>query len=191
MPAPYASVVIKLLQGVIYNDERDRDIWNSLIKYRVDVEEYLEKIGIVLRVDESEGFAFLKQRKFEPEENVNIPSLIGKRQLGYPVTLLCVLLAERLTDFESKGENTMLVLDAEEIKEMLRIFLPEKSNEVKLLESIDTHISKLVEYGFLRELSDTENKYEVKRLLKAMVPAASLHEIKDRLEEYARQQHTE
>jgi len=187
MLAPYASVVIRLLQGVVYNDERDRDIWNSLIKYRADIEEYFEKIGIILRVDESEGFAFLKQRKFEPEENVNIPNLIGRHQLSYPVTLLCVLLAEKLTEFESKGENTMLVLDAEEIKEMLRIFLPEKSNEVKLLESIDTHIRKLVDYGFLRELSDIENKYEVKRLLKAMIPAGSLHEIKDRLELYAKQ----
>ncbi len=187
MIVPYAAVIIRLLQGVIYNDDRDRDLWGNLIRYQPDIRDYFERIGVILHVNESEGFAFLKQRKFEPDQDFNLPSLVERRHLSYPVTLLCVLLVEELVKSESKGESARLIVGTEEIKETLRTFLPEKSNEAKLLDSIDTHINKLVEFGFLRELKDSENKYEVKRILKDKVPAETLQELKNKLEEYARQ----
>lgn len=182
---PYAPVIIKLLQGVVYSD--DRDAWDCLINFQVQVKEYFETIGVVLEVHESEGFAFLRQKRFEEEPAVKIPELVVKRQLSYPVSLLCVLLVEKLIEFDvSGGDSTRLILDREEIKEMVRIFLPEGSNESKIIDSIDTHINKLTEYGFLRPLSSGEDKFEVKRILKAKVPADTLLEIKRKLEEHAK-----
>lgn len=182
---PYAPVIIKLLQGVVYND--DRDAWDGLINFQLQVNEYFETIGVALEVHESEGFAFLRQKRYEEEPAVKIPDLVVKRQLNYPVSLLCVLLVERLIEFDvSGGDSTRLIMAREEIKEMLRLFLPEGSNEAKIIDSIDTHINKLVEYGFLRPLSSGEDKFEVKRILKAKVPADTLLEIKHKLEEYAK-----
>ncbi len=182
---PYAPVIIKLLQGVIYND--DKESWDNLIKYHVPIKEYFKVIGIDVLIYETEGFAFLKQKQFDEGQEINIPNLIEKRQLSYPVTLLCVLLVEKLIEFDATdGDSTRLIVDKDEIKEMLRIFLPERTNEAKLIDNIDENINKLVKYGFLRKLNDTESKYEVKRILKAKIPAETLQEVKNKLEEYAK-----
>ncbi len=182
---PYASAIIKLLQGVIYND--DKELWDNLIKYHVPIKEYFKVIGIDVLIYETEGFAFLKQKQFDEGQEINLPNLIEKRQLSYPVTLLCVLLVEKLIEFDAtEGDSTRLIVDKDEIKEMLRIFLPEKTNEAKLIDNIDENINKLVKYGFLRKLNDTESKYEVKRILKAKIPAETLQEVKNKLEEYAK-----
>jgi Domain of unknown function (DUF4194) len=182
---PYAPVIIKLLQGVIYND--DKESWDNLIKYHVPIKEYFKVIGIDVLIYETEGFAFLKQKKFDEGQEINLPNLIEKRQLSYPVTLLCVLLVEKLIEFDAtEGDSTRLIVDKDEIKEMLRIFLPERTNEAKLIDNIDENINKLVKYGFLRKLNGTESKYEVKRILKAKIPAETLQEVKNKLEEYAK-----
>jgi hypothetical protein len=182
---PYAPVIIRLLQGVIYND--DKESWDNLVKYHVPIKEYFKVIGIDVLIYETEGFAFLKQKRFDEGQEINLPNLIEKRQLSYPVTLLCVLLVEKLIEFDAtEGDSTRLIVDKDEIKEMLRIFLPEKTNEAKLIDNIDENINKLVKYGFLRKLNDTENKYEVKRILKAKIPAETLQEVKIKLEEYAK-----
>lgn len=129
----------------------------------------------------------MKQKQFDEGQEINLPNLIEKRQLSYPVTLLCVLLVEKLVEFDvTGGDSTRLIVDKEELKEMLRIFLPERTNEAKLFDNIDAHINKLVDYGFLRKLNNAESKYEVKRILKAKIPADTLQEIKNRLEEYAK-----
>lgn len=182
---PYAPAIIKLLQGVIYND--DKELWDNLIKYHVPIKEYFKVIGIDVLIYETEGFAFLKQKQFDEGQEINLPNLIEKRQLSYPVTLLCVLLVEKIIEFDAtEGDSTRLIVDKDEIKEMLRIFLPEKTNEAKLIDNMDENINKLVKYGFLRKLNDTESKYEVKRILKAKVPIETLQEVKSKLEEYAK-----
>lgn len=182
---PYAPAIIKLLQGVIYND--DKELWDNLIKYHVPIKEYFKVIGIDVLIYETEGFAFLKQKQFDESQEINLPNLIEKRQLSYPVTLLCVLLVEKIIEFDAtEGDSTRLIVDKDEIKEMLRIFLPDKTNEVKLIDNIDENINKLVKYGFLRKLNDTESKYEVKRILKVKVPVETLLEVKSKLEEYAK-----
>jgi hypothetical protein len=182
---PYAPVIIRLLQGVAYDD--NREMWNALIDHQVQIKEYFDIIGVDVLIYESEGFAFLKQRQADEDAEVVLPNLIERRQLSYPVTLLCVLLVEKLLEFDVRGgDSTRLIMDKDEIKEMVRIFLSEKTNEARLLDSLDAHINKLTEYGFLRKLTTSEDKYEVKRILKAKITADALQEIKQRLDTYAK-----
>lgn len=182
---PYALAVIKLLQGVVYND--DKATWDCLIQYQRDIKQHFSGIGIEVFIQENEGFAFLKQKETEPGTEEYLPHIIEKRQLSYPVTLLTVLLFEKLVEFDMKsGDSSRLILDREEIKDSLRIFLPEGSNEADLIDKVDKHISKLVEIGFLRQLTTSPNKFEVRRILKAKVDADRLQEIKEKLREHAK-----
>lgn len=182
----YAPVLIRLLQGVIYHD--DKELWDTLINYQNDIKAYFSVIGVRVHINEPEGFAFLEQKKFEEGPGMELPKLVDKRPLSYPVSLLSVLLVERLIEFDTigGGDSTRLILDGEEIKEMVRVFLSAHSNEAKLIDRIEADINKLVEYGFLRRLAHSENKYEVKRILKAKISADTLNEIKSRLQEYVK-----
>lgn len=182
---PYALAVIKLFQGVVNND--DKAAWNCLIQYQLEIKQFFSGIGIEVFVQENEGFAFLRQRVRDSDQDEPLPSLLRKDQLTYPVTLLSVLLYEKLVEFDMKGgDSTRLIIDREEIKDTVRIFLPEASNEANLIDKVDKNINKLVEIGFLRPLSTSPNKFEVRRILKAKIPAESLLEIKERLREHAK-----
>lgn len=182
---PYALAVIKLFQGVVNND--DKAAWNCLIQYQLEIKNFFSGIGIEVFIQENEGFAFLRQRVRDSDQDDALPSLLRKDQLTYPVTLLSVLLYEKLVEFDMKGgDSTRLIIDREEIKDTVRIFLPEASNEANLIDKVDKNINKLVEIGFLRPLSTSPNKFEVRRILKAKIPAESLLEIKERLREHAK-----
>ena len=182
---PYALAVIKLFQGVVNND--DKAAWNCLIQYHQEVKQFFSGIGIEVFVQENEGFAFLRQKIRDFEQDDSPPSLLRRDQLPYYVTLLSVLLYEKLIEFDMQGgDSTRLIIDREEIKDSVRIFLPESSNEANLIDRVDKNINKLVEIGFLRPLSTSPNKFEVRRILKAKIPAESLLEIKERLKEHAK-----
>lgn len=182
---PYALAVIKLFQGVVNND--DKAAWNCLIQYQLEIKQFFSGIGIEVFIQENEGFAFLRQRVRDSDQDDALPSLLRKDQLTYRVTLLSVLLYEKLVEFDMKGgDSTRLIIDREEIKDTVRIFLPEASNEANLIDKVDKNINTLVEIGFLRPLSTSPNKFEVRRILKAKIPAESLLEIKERLREHAK-----
>lgn len=189
---PYAHVIIRLFQGIVYND---MNIWNDLIEFQSQLKEYFSAINVDLFVSENDGFAFLKNYEHNDEEIVEneeipkIPDLFSKRQLSFQVTLLSVLLLERLIEFDiSGGDSTRLIYSKEDIKELVRVFLPENSNEAKYIDNIDTNINRLLEYGFLKKLNNNKDEYEVKRILKAKINAEKLVEIKERLTEYVRRE---
>jgi hypothetical protein len=184
---PFAPVIINLLKGVLYED--NSQAWNLLIQYEPEVKKHFEGIGIDVYVDEAEGYAFLKQQELNPEENdgeLALPALIERRQLSYPITLLCVLLRKRLLEEDASGGNMKVVLSKEEIVDMIRVFLPEHSNEAKIIDSIDTYINRIISYGFLRKLKNEEGKFEVKRIIKAKITADILQNIEQKLKDYAR-----
>lgn len=170
------------MRGVVYK-EADPALWQQLIREQGIVAEYVAVMGLSLLVDESEGYAFLKYREAESEEEA-LPRLIGRRQLSYPVSLLLALLRHRLAEFDGSGGDTRLIMSRDEIVEMVATFLPSGVNEARLVDRIDSHISKVVELGFVRRLPGTENSIEVKRILKAYINAHWLSEMDQRLKEY-------
>lgn len=170
------------MKGVVYK-EADPALWQQLIREQGIVAEYVSVMGLSLLVDESEGYAFLKYREAEAEEEA-LPRLIGRRQLSYPVSLLLALLRHRLAEFDGAGGDTRLIMSRDEIVEMVATFLPSGVNEARLVDRIDSHISKVVELGFVRRLPGKENSIEVKRILKAYINAHWLSEMDQRLKEY-------
>ncbi len=178
----YSPVLIRLLQGTVYRE--NSEVWNQLLTHKSAVREYFEKIGLELFVLDSEGMAFLRQKP-QVDEPDSLPEIMQKRQLSYPQSILAVLLAERLYKYDSEGGNApRLVLNRMEIKSMMETFLPERGNQAKLIDSVDSHINKLVSFGFLKKL-ENGNDFEVRRILKARLDINKLVEVKEKLENYA------
>lgn len=102
------------------------------------------------------------------------------------MSLLLALLRHRLLEFDASGDDTRLVLHREEIAEMVRVFLPESSNEARLLDRLDRDLKRIEEMGFLRRLKGQDNLFEVQRILKSFIDAQWLGEFNERLAAYRR-----
>ena len=179
--------LIALFKGVFYQED-DPALWQSMFDLKNQMRDYLGVLGLQLILDEAEGYAYLRQRQ-EEDETVpgqgSLPRLIARRQLSYPVSLLLALLRKRLAESDAGSGEARLILSREQIADLLRLFLAEGSNEAKLADRIDAHISKVVELGFLRRLRGKDEQFEVRRILKAYVDAQWLNEFDQRLRDYS------
>jgi hypothetical protein len=101
------------------------------------------------------------------------------------VSLLLALLRKKLAEFDASNSDTRLVMTRQQIIDMISVFLPSTSNDARLVDQIDAHITKVVELGFLRRINDGDATFEVRRILKAFVDAQWLADLDDRLAEYA------
>lgn len=179
---PFSSVTVTLFKGVT-NREDDPPLWQHLLNLQARVRDYVRVLGLELVLDEAEGFAYLRQRDGD-EEAETVPRLVPRRQLGFGVSLLLALLRKKLAEFDASSSDARLVLRPDDIVEMMRLFLPETSNEALLRSRIERHIGRAVEMGFLRRMRATEELYEVQRILKAFVDAQWLSDFNERLETY-------
>ena len=181
-PNALSLVLIALMKGVM-DRENDPARWQSLLDLQTRVRDHVAVLGLELILDEAEGYAYLRQRPIHDGET-ELPRLVPRRQLGYQVSLLLALLRKKLAEFDATSGEPRLILSRDDIVEMMRLFLPDTSNEARLMERIDSHINRVVEMGFLRRLRLTENQYEVRRILKAFIDAQWLSELDQRLVAY-------
>jgi len=183
-----SNVVVPLLKGVVYQ-ESDARLWNDLLQLQSQVRDHLAVIGLELVIDEAESYAFVKSLPVDQDDlAAQIPRLVARRQLSFPVSLLLAQLRKKLVESDAEGGEKRLVLTLEEIREMMRVFLPDQVNEARLLDQIETHVNKAIDFGFLRKLKATTRKtgqeYEVRRILKAFIDAQWLSELDQRLADY-------
>jgi len=186
-----SQLMVDLLKGVLYRDDDER-LWASLLRLQARVREQAAVLLLDLVLDEAEGHAFLKSRP-DPDESEGaprLPRLVARRPLSYPVSLMLALLRKRMAEFDAGGGDTRLVLSRDEIAELMRVFLPDGTNEARLIDQVDATITKVVDLGFLRRLkaatggAQDRGHYDVRRILKAFVDAQWLAEFDARLEVY-------
>jgi hypothetical protein len=180
--ASLSPVLIALMKGITSRDD-DPALWQALLDLQARVREYVAVLGLELILDEAEGYAYLHQHtaaEGEPE----LAKLVARRQLGYPVSLMLALLRKKLAEFDAGSGESRLILSAEQIADLVRLFLADTANEAKLMDRVDSDIKKIVELGFLRKLRGGEDRFEVRRILKSFVDAQWLAEFDRRLADY-------
>jgi len=146
-------------------------------------------LGLELLLDEAEGYAFLRSRQDidEEDDQAAIPRLVARRQLSYQVSLLLALLRKKLAEFDAGSGDIRLILSRDEVVELIRIFIPAGSNEVKLIDQVDATLNKIAELGFVRRMRGQGQMIEVRRIIKAFVDAQWLADFDQRLAEYRQQ----
>jgi len=181
-PSELTLVLVQLMKGPLYRDTHEK-LWGLLLGTRNSVSDYVAVIGLTLVVDEAEGYAYLRSRPND-EEGAEFPRLVARRTLSFHVSLLLALLRKRLAEFDASSAEVRLVLSRDQIVEMLRLFLPDSTNEARLVDTIDANINRVVELGYLRRLRDEPDRFEVRRILKAFVDGQWLSELDERLGDY-------
>lgn len=179
-------VAVRLLKGVVHRDD-DLALWGDLLDLQNRLRDHMAVLGLNLFLDEAEGYAFLKSLPAPEEGGEAIPRLVARRPLSYPVSLLLALLRRKLAEADASGGDLRLVVSLDDLLEMVRTFLPERRDEAKVVDRIAEHARKIADLGFLRPLKGAtgrEQRYEVRRILKAFVDAQWLSEFDARLETY-------
>lgn len=180
----FQKLLINLLQGVIYQNEQ-AELWLHLLSHQAPLQDYVHILGLQLIIDEAEGYAYLRQRiATESKEEADLPRLIQKRPLSFPVSLLCVLLRKKLLEQDTSGGDLRVILTEEQIIQMMQIYLPSGNNEVKTVNQISSAINKTIELGVLRRLTSDAKRFEVKRIIKALIDADWLAGLEAKLAEY-------
>ena len=189
--ADLSVLLITLLKGVVYRDNDER-LWSRLLDLRAQVRDYLAVLNLELVLDEAEGYAFLRNRPDTDDDSTKtrLPRLVARRPLSFPVSLMLALLRRKMIEFDAGGADTRLIMSRDEIVEMVRVFLPDGSNEARLVDQIDTTLNKVVDLGFLRKLKTEHSPgpggvhFEVCRILKAWIDAEWLAGLDARLADY-------
>ncbi|MEI2822683.1 MAG: DUF4194 domain-containing protein [Chitinophagaceae bacterium] len=185
--APFAAVIIKLLQGPVYAD--DKNIWRELQAWSSAIQEYFGKIGMTLEIAEQDGFARIMQPEAGENDETPLPRLMRKQSLTYEATLLAVILREGLEEFDIRSDGTKFYLTQKEIKERIELFYKEQPNKSKLWKDLSRPITSLLNIGILKlnredAANKDNNQYEIKRIIKAFISNDKLEEIKNKLSNY-------
>lgn len=181
----YAPVILKLLHDVVSsNDQRE---WNLLLEHEYLVQEYFNRIGLEVYVNQIDGYAFVQQ----PDEDadglkINLPRLTRSIPLTAAQTLLLILLRERLDDFFNQPqESDELILSEEELYRMMEPFMPERHDKRRLYQQISATIGQIERMGFLKVLSaEQKDTYIVQRILKSKVSSDVIANLKQQITEY-------
>lgn len=193
--ADLSTLLISLLKGVLYRDSDER-LWSALLNLQARVRDYVALLCLDLVLDEAEGYAFLRSRPEARDDGqtTSPPRLVARRQLSFPVSLLLALLRKKLAEFDTRSGDTRLVMSRDEMIELIRVFMPQATDEAKFTDQFEAHINKVLELGFLRKLKPAEGSvsagganYEVRRILRAFVDAQWLGEFDARLAVYRAQ----
>lgn len=183
--APFAKAATKLLQGPVFEDQEE--IWRDIRQYEVELIKYFERIAIELVIDKRDGYAYLKQ--IELDENGTTIGLIRRVPLTYELTLVCVLLREWMQESESDNlETANLYITPKQFRDRLEMFFKEKTNELKFVKELNRHLDSCEKLGFLKvlyksETNSDEDRYEVKRIIKARITNEELLRFKQILED--------
>lgn len=182
---PYSKAVVNLLKRTV---EKTSPVWNDIINYQSDIQEYLSVIGLELIVKENEGFAYVKQIVYDDDATLN---LVSRRPLGYEISLVLIVLRQILEDYDNNPTETQSfdkIITNNEIKDEVKLFLPDNYNKAKLEKDLDRYIQNVCELGFLKEIkrNNDEIRFKIHRIIKEKVTLQDLDTFKKKLEDYAR-----
>lgn len=179
---PGSFVRAHLVREPLYAESSD--LWKTLLMEVEEITAYFRHLGLMLIVDEVEGFAYLRQIELESDEPV--PRLIQRRKLTYDATLLLVCLRDEWSRFDSVAiDQARLYRTRAELHRLVSVFLRESNNQVRDTKKIDGALDQLCSLGFLRPVgASAPDSFEVRRIVKARFGAGELEAVKERLAAY-------
>ncbi len=178
----WSRVAVQLLRGVVYSED-DR-VWNVLLSNVSAIDSYFARIGLRLVGVESDGMAYVRQLTEDEATSGydTLPKLFRATRLSYGQTLLSVLLRDELRRFEEEEvRDERCVIDEATLLQQWESFFPTSRDEVKMLRDLQAALKKLEELGFVSRFGGESTGWEVRRILKARLPASHLEELRDAL----------
>lgn len=183
---PYAKSLLRLLQGVVYLDETK--YWDEIRQNQQPIRQFVSQIGLELVFNSEDGFAYVFQPDAKEGDEKALPRLMRTRQLKYEQSLVCIILREAMEELDSASNTgTRLDITKGQIKERIEVFFKDHPNKSRLYKELDASIDYAIrQLGILRLVQEDEffpdnTRYEIRRIIKAMITAEKLEEVKGKL----------
>lgn len=196
MAAPsFAFIARRLLLGPIYSDQ-DRE-WQALKEHLTELRRYFSRLELRIVWQDTDGYAFLDDAAHGEEEDAEqapaerLPTLVRRDKLSYDTTLLCVLLRQRLDEYDAAGTASSggrLYVTQQELLDQLDVFFSDATNRVGRANRLRKTLQDAEKQGFLLTTrtyvgEEGRTQYEVKRILKARLDNDQLEEFRRQLEQ--------
>jgi hypothetical protein len=183
---PFTPVLIKLLKGPV--EYLEKSAWEQLLQYQTELTRLLQQLGLILILEKDDGYAYLEQARLDEEESV--AGWVRRSPLGYEESILLILLRDMMAEFEVGDAGTReLIRKRREIKEYAELFFRENPSRVKFIRDLDRLIDRAEELDFLEKVEAQdpadEEKFRIKKIIKARVDNENLEIFKQQLTEYA------
>jgi hypothetical protein len=177
--AEWSTAAIRLLQGVVYNDDNTQT-WERLLASTTALSEYFGRIGLKLVVNEAEGMAYLRQADdLGSEEAEHLPRLFRRTPLGYDTSLLCVILRDLLRQFEEEElQHERCVVTQADLFGLWQGIFCKQNDDVKLHRSLQNSLRKLEELKFVKLVEQQPPSWEIRRIIKARIPLEELERLR-------------
>ncbi|GAB3870348.1 hypothetical protein GCM10028824_18870 [Hymenobacter segetis] len=193
MAADFAPHVLRLLLGAVY--DTDKTQWRELEQLQVSIGQYLAKIGLKLHLDKDQGLAYVTQPAPDEDEydasQPDLPRLMRRHQLSYELTMLCVALRYHLDRFDQAAtdDTRRCFVTRAELRQQLELFARPTTDEAKASKQLDADLKTAERLGFLRTTApdktlDPEPRYEICRLVTALISNAKLLDVRDQLRQH-------
>jgi hypothetical protein len=183
---PFTPAMIRLLKGPV--EYLDTTPWELILTHQKELTNFLQQIGLLLVLDKDDGYAYVEQLRIDDEDNTI--GWVRRTPLPYDESVLLVLLREMMAEFET-GEATTreLIRKRRELKEYAELFFRENKSRVKFIRELDRLIDRVEQLGFLTMVEDhetpDEQRFRVKKIIKAKVDHEVLDNFKQQLSTYA------
>lgn len=161
--ADVSIALAHLLRGPLHAEDQAA-VWSTVLGSTAQLRDHLSVLGLRLIIDDTERYAYLRTEDDLPEA---MPRLVRRHSLTFGASVLLVLLRQQLTTAETDGQAPRLVVTGEEMVEMLRLYHRESITR----ERINGDVTALDKLGYLRKLRGSDDSWEVRRIIKAMVTA--------------------
>jgi hypothetical protein len=183
---PYTSVFIRLLKGPV--EYLEKPAWDQLLQYQTELSRLLQQLGLILLLDKDDGYAYVEQIRLDDEDSV--AGWFRRTPLGYEESILLVLLRDMMVEFElGEAGARELIRKRREIKEYAELFFKENPSRVKFIRDLDRLIDRVTDLDFLEKVAShdlpDEEKFRVKKIIKARVDNDILENFKQQLIEHA------
>lgn len=176
-------LLVNLLKGVVHRED-NLQRWEQMLDLQAQLHDYLVLLNLEMHLHEEEGYAFLRNREQDPE-GPQLPKLVARHQLSYPVSLILAQLRRKLAEHDAVSGEERLIVERQEIIDMMGTFFPTGTNEAAFTRKVESWLQKVKELGFIRFLdTGTKEQIEVRRIIKSFVDAQWLNEFDQRIREY-------
>ena len=169
-------VLIALMKGIITR-ETIRTVWQSLLDLQARVRDYVGALGLELVLDETEGYAYLRQRPAAPTTSRSCRGWWRAGHSAIPSACCWRCCARGWPNSTPPAARRGWSSAPRRLPTWSRLFLPDAGNEAQVGgPHRDATSRKIEDLGFLRQLRGSDDRLEVRRILKSFVDAQWLGE---------------